>query len=204
MALLSPPHLLDGARWRGKRVGLLGGSFNPPHAGHVHISLSALQSLELDCIWWLVTPQNPLKDIQPLPLRQRIELCENIAKHPQIIVSSLEKDLGTRKSVDTMRALKSRFSQTEFIWITGMDNAHELHHWSKWKELLSMVPMAHFARPPASTLAKNCPVRMLSQQKQIVTRRTGRQSLDSRRTYWIMQKKMLAISSTNIRNKSKT
>ncbi len=202
MSIFSPPHLLDGARWRGKRVGLLGGSFNPPHLGHVHISISALQALELDCVWWLVSPQNPLKEEKPLPLDERMELCRGIVSHPQIIVSDIEAELGTNKSVDTMSKLKMRFWGTKFVWISGMDNAHELHKWSRWKHLLSMVPMAHFARPPASTLAKNCPERMMSQQKQIVTCKVGRKSLNSKRTYWMMQRKMIDISSTNIRNKN--
>ena len=90
--IFSPPHLLDGARWKGLRVGILGGSFNPPHIGHVHISLIALNSLKLDVIWWLVTPKNPLKDKAQLSFEERFDLCLALTNNsPRLIVTDLEK-----------------------------------------------------------------------------------------------------------------
>ena len=117
-------------------VGILGGSFNPPHAGHVHISLAALHGLALDYIWWLVTPQNPLKSQKPMVLEKRLSLSEDITKdHPKIIVTSLEDDLGTQITYDSIRGLKTHFFQTDFVWITGMDNALNLHTWHNWQDL---------------------------------------------------------------------
>ena len=93
MSIFTPPHTLNTPRWNNMRVGLLGGSFNPPHKGHLHISLAALNSLQLDAIWWLVTPQNPLKgDITPLPIEEPIALSQELITHPKILVTDIEKD----------------------------------------------------------------------------------------------------------------
>lgn len=201
MTIFSLPHLLDGVRWKGKRVGLLGGSFNPPHEGHVHISLAAIKGLQLDCVWWLVTPQNPLKTDAPLPLGERMALSRQItADHPKILVSSLEEALGTAITYETVRRLRKRFPGTDFVWISGMDNALSLHLWHHWQELLDEICMLHLTRNPARSLVKKSPVRMLQTQKHVVTNKSGRFPLDSGTTYWMMQKKMLNVSSTDIRN----
>src|SRR5688572_19519709 len=107
MTIFALPHLHDGPRWKGLRVGLLGGSFNPPHEGHVHISLAALKGLELDAVWWLVTPQNPVKAEQPLPLEERVRLSRELVRHPKILVSDIEKDLDTQLTYHTIRKLKA-------------------------------------------------------------------------------------------------
>lgn len=85
------------------RIGLLGGSFNPPHEGHMHISLAAMKGLELDAVWWLVTPQNPLKAEQPEPMERRIDKCRQVAQHPRIIISDIERELGTRITYYTVK-----------------------------------------------------------------------------------------------------
>jgi nicotinate-nucleotide adenylyltransferase len=184
------------------RVGLLGGSFNPPHEGHVHISLAALKGLELDAVWWLVTPQNPLKVDKPLPLSERVRLCQEIADHPKILISDIEKDLGTAITYDTVKQLKTHFPRTDFVWISGMDNARSLHKWHNWKELLGEICMVHLTRTPARSLVQSSPLRMYNKQKHIFIDKGGRLPLDSGTTYWMMQKKMVNISSTEIRKKS--
>lgn len=203
MPLLSPPHLLDGTRWKNRRVGLLGGSFNPPHAGHVHISLAALRTLKLDCIWWLVTPQNPLKVAKPLKLEKRIDLCKALSQdHPDIIITDLEQDLGTQITYDSIRALKNHFPHTDFTWIMGLDNAHNLHSWNNWRALLREISMVHITRPPAQSLVRQCPVRMQHTQGHIHIRAAGVYDLSPGTTYWMMQTKLMDISSTALRTQN--
>jgi nicotinate-nucleotide adenylyltransferase len=130
-------------------VGLLGGSFNPAHGGHRRISLEALKRLELDQVWWLVAPQNPLKprrDTAPLALR--LERAEKVAAHPRIRVSDLEARLGTRYTVDTVARIVAMFADVRFVWLMGADNLATLHRWSRWRQLVQMVPIAVFDRDP--------------------------------------------------------
>lgn len=183
------------------RVGLLGGSFNPPHQGHVHISIAAMNALQLDAIWWLVSPQNPLKEQRPLPLDERIRLSRDLIDHPRILVSGIEEDLGTNITYRTIRKLKENFPTTDFVWISGMDNAHSLHKWHNWQELLGEICMIHLTRAPAQSLVRNAPVKMLSSQKHVYIKRGAKRPLDSGVTYWMMQKKMINISSTSLRKK---
>lgn len=182
------------------RVGILGGSFNPPHEGHVHISKMLLKSLRLDAIWWLVTPQNPLKpNNNLLPFPERIRLSREIIDHPKIIVTGMEEEFKTIYSYASIKKLTTYYPHTQFAWITGMDNAHSLHLWKNWKELLDEICMVHITRYPPVNLVRQCPVRMLATQKHIVLDRGGRWPLDPQTTYWLLQKKMVNISSTEIR-----
>ncbi len=132
----------------GLKVGLLGGSFNPAHAGHRLVSLMALRQLQLDQVWWLVSPQNPLKSTSDMgPLTERLEGAKQIAAHPQIIVTDIETHLGTRFTVDTVQALQERYRQAHFVWLMGADNMIQLPRWAKWRELINSVPMAIYPRP---------------------------------------------------------
>ena len=203
MRIFTNPTLMNSPRWRGMRVGLLGGSFNPPHEGHLHISKAAMQMLGLDCIWWLVTPQNPLKSQKPLSMEQREALCNDLVDDPKILISTIEKDLGTNITYQTIKRLKTYYRDTDFVWITGMDNALSLHEWNNWQELLDLLPMAHLTRMPATSLVQNNPLRMYRKQRHIVQRHAGRPNLDSGQTFWILGKKMIDISSTEIRSRSK-
>ena len=197
--IFSPPDLKSSAQWSGMRVGLLGGSFNPPHEGHLHISLIALRALKLDCIWWLVTPQNPLKDKAENSFNKRFAMCEDLITTPKIIVSDLERQLKTNLSWQTIRAMRLHFPCTDFVWITGMDNAQTIHKWHNWKDILSNVATAHIARPPAYNLIENCPLRLLSSQNHVFLEKAQKVSLRPHNTYWLMQKKMVSFSSTEIR-----
>jgi len=183
------------------RIGILGGSFNPPHKGHLHISNIALKSLQLDVVWWLITPQNPLKSATGLPsVEKRVELCKDItSNHPRIIITDIEETLKTPHSYATVKKLKSHFPNTTFTWITGMDNAHNLHNWNEWQNLLKKICMIHITRHPPVKLVKQCPARILSSQKHVIIERGGKYPLDSHTTYWLLQKKALDISSTEIR-----
>ena len=201
MSVFSKPHLLDSHRWKNRRVGLLGGSFNPPHEGHLHISLAAMKSLHLDAVWWLVSPQNPIKDVKPLPLEKRVQLCEDLVDHPKVLISDIEKDFGTTITYYSIRKLKTLYPHTQFVWISGMDNALGLHRWHHWQDLLKEICMVHLTRNPARSLVSACPLRMYQKQKHVVIDKGGHYPLDSGTTYWMMQKKMVNVSSTEIRNK---
>jgi nicotinate-nucleotide adenylyltransferase len=196
----TPPHLLDSDRWAGMRIGLLGGSFNPPHQGHVHISLIAMQALKLDFIWWLATPQNPLKPQTGLmPYIERLQLCQALVRHPRILVSDLERQLRVNRTYDTVRALKPRFPRTSFVWLTGMDNAQTFHLWYRWRHILGEISTAHIARPPYWSLIRACPLAMTGTQNHVCLDSPQKADLSPGNTYWILQKKMVDISSTNIR-----
>lgn len=203
MGLLTPPHLKSPQLWAGKRIGLLGGSFNPPHPGHVHITKAALHALQLDSIWWLVTPQNPLKTEPPGRFEQRIAQCRAIMQHPRVIISDMEKQLGTKVTFETISKLKIHFPRTDFVWISGMDNALTIHKWGRWQELLQLLPTLHITRMPATSFIQNCPLRMLSSQNHKTITRGGRYPLDSGISYWLLHKNMVDISSTEIRQKDK-
>ena len=136
---------------RGLRIGLLGGSFNPAHDGHRHLSLSALRLLSLDQVWWLVSPQNPLKAARGMaPLAQRTAHAEQVARHPRIHVSTIESRLGTRFTADTLRRLKRRYPDIRFVWLMGADNLEQLPRWKHWQQIMTTVPVAVFDREPYS------------------------------------------------------
>jgi nicotinate-nucleotide adenylyltransferase len=132
----------------GQRIGLLGGSFNPPHPGHRQLSLFALRRLALNRIWWLVTPGNPLKDVAKLPgLADRMAQAAKIAASPRIVVTGAEAALGTRYTADFIRHLKRRAGSVHFVWIMGSDNLVQLHLWEDWREIAASVPIAVVNRP---------------------------------------------------------
>jgi nicotinate-nucleotide adenylyltransferase len=127
----------------GLRIGLLGGSFNPPHAAHRAISVFAMKRLGLDWVWWLVTPGNPLKSAQHLrPLADRIAIARAAADHPRIKVTDLEAAIGTRYSYDTVKTLTGRRPAVRFVWIMGVDNLAIFHRWRNWRGIARLVPIA--------------------------------------------------------------
>ncbi|MFO1087318.1 MAG: nicotinate-nucleotide adenylyltransferase [Reyranellaceae bacterium] len=131
-----------------RRIGLLGGSFNPAHEGHRHISLEALKRLGLDEVWWLVSPQNPLKAGDGMePLASRVARARQLARHPHIRVDAPELLLGTRYTLDTVRALGRCYPKARFVWLMGADILPQLVNWLNWRELFSAIPIAAFARP---------------------------------------------------------
>ena len=129
-------------------IGLLGGSFNPAHAGHRHISREAMRRLGLDAVWWLVSPQNPLKDTAGMaPLATRARVARLVARHARIRVTAIEAELGTRYAVDTVAALQRRYPKIRFVWLMGADNLVQLDRWHDWRGLARRVPIAVLARP---------------------------------------------------------
>ena len=132
----------------GLRTGLLGGSFNPAHGGHRAISLFALRALGLDEVWWLVSPGNPLKPRKGMaPLGARLASAKAAARRAPIRATAIERELGTRYTVDTLRALLRRFPRRRFVWIMGADNLAQFHRWRDWREIARSMPIAVIARP---------------------------------------------------------
>jgi len=136
----------------------LGGSFNPAHEGHRHISLEALRRLRLDELWWLVSPGNPLKSKDGMaPLAARLGSARVMARHARIRPTDIEAALGTRYAVDTVRALQRRFAGVRFVWLMGADLLPELHRWRRWRDLARLVPMVVMARPGFAGPARKAP-----------------------------------------------
>ena len=199
------PNLYDSNRWAGVRVGLLGGSFNPVHEGHIHIARLAQASFGLNFVWWIVTPKNPLKDKKYLaPYQQRFDLLDDrLADYPLQIPTHIEHLLNTKYTYQTVSEIKKRYPRTDFLWISGMDNAHIFHRWDRWQDLLNIVPITFIARPPASHLVKGCPVRHIKNIPQYNGAKGRLTDLSLPGIYWLEGNKMLDVSSTMIRKSNK-
>ena len=139
---------------RGMVVGLLGGSFDPAHDGHVHITREAMKRIGLDRVWWLVSPGNPLKARGPAPMALRLARAREVMQDPQVVVTDLEVRLGTRATIDTVRRLQAMYPGVRFVWVMGSDNLVQFHRWSRWRDILATVPVAVMARPGAGLAAR--------------------------------------------------
>ncbi len=128
-------------------IGLLGGSFDPPHMGHVHISKQALGRFGLDRVWWLVSPGNPLKPDAPASMARRMVACREIMQDPRVTITDIEARLGTRYTADTLRALQKSWPRTRFVWLMGADNLASFHRWQEWRWIVRNVPIGVMARP---------------------------------------------------------
>lgn len=142
----------------GMRIGLYGGSFNPPHAAHRAASLLALKRLRLDRVWWLVSPGNPLKDNNGLPsLDERLALARRVSHHPALVPTGLEAGLGTRYSYDTVATLVRRYPAVHFVWLMGADNLASFHRWQRWRDMADLVPIAVIDRMGETFRAMSAP-----------------------------------------------
>jgi nicotinate-nucleotide adenylyltransferase len=139
----SPPRYRIPVHYPGQRVGLFGGTFDPPHEAHLAACLLAMKRLELDQVWWLVTPGNPLKNTTGLaPLDQRVAAATRLARHPRMAVTGIEAEIGVRYSYDIIRYLVSHCPGVHFVWIMGADNLRSFHRWQKWRDIAKLVPIA--------------------------------------------------------------
>lgn len=139
-----------------RRIGLLGGSFNPAHAGHREISLAALSRLGLDSVWWLVTPGNPLKDPNDYaPFETRAAQARKVADHSHIVISDFERRKGLQYTVETLERLNLLHPDTQFVWLMGADSLAGFHHWKDWRRIAELVPIAVFNRPGYADSALN-------------------------------------------------
>ena len=140
---------------KGMVVGLLGGSFDPAHEGHVHITREALRRIGLDLVWWLVSPGNPLKVRQPAPMAERMARARGLlAGDPRVVVSDLEARLGTRATIDTVMRLRAIYPGVRFVWLMGADNLVQFHRWRRWRDIMAALPVAVLARPGSGLAAR--------------------------------------------------
>lgn len=139
---------------KGMVVGLLGGSFDPAHEGHVHITHEAIKRMGLDQVWWLVSPGNPLKARQPAPMAERLRQARKVMHDPRVKISDLEAHLGTRATADTIDALKAMYPGVHFVWLMGADNLVQFHKWGRWRDILRSVPVGVLARPGSGVAAR--------------------------------------------------
>lgn len=134
---------------RGMRIGLLGGSFDPAHAGHAHITREAMRRFGLDRVWWLVSPGNPLKPRGPAPMGQRLAEARRVMRDPRVVISDLEARLGTRYTAQTLKRLTALYPGVQFVWLMGADNLIQFDRWDHWRAIFGLVRVGVLARPGA-------------------------------------------------------
>lgn len=184
----------------GLRVGLLGGSFDPPHAGHLHISRWALKAFGLDQVWWLVSPGNPLKSRGPAPMVQRMVACRDLVNDPRIKITDIEAHLGTRYTAATLQALLPRYTGVRFVWLMGADNLADFHRWKDWNWIMNALPVGVLARP-GEQLAAGCSLAARRyRQSRLSARRSTALPFRQAPCWSLLNGPMVDISSTQIRN----
>ena len=183
----------------GRRIGLLGGSFDPAHAGHVHITKEALKRFGLDEVWWLVTPGNPLKQRQPAPLLRRLENARELMSHPKVRVTDLEARLGTRFTAETIAALQAHYPGVRFVWLMGADNLAQFHRWERWQWIAENVALGILARP-GQRISARLSIAAARYERSRIRGRASRQLSGAKAPAWcFVNLPMMDISSTAIR-----
>lgn len=194
-----PPHA------PGLRIGLFGGSFNPAHDGHRLASLTALRRLQLDRVWWLVTPGNPLKDNARLPpLAQRIAFARTVAGHGAIQPTGIEAKLRTRYTADTLRALTLRCPGVRFVWIMGSDNLASFHRWNEWRAIARMMPIAVIDRPGSTHRAVASPAANWLSRWRISENQAGALAGAQAPAWVFLHGRRSQLSSTQLRQQAKS
>ena len=152
---------------KGMVIGLLGGSFDPAHEGHVHITHEALKRMGLDQVWWLVTPANPLKARQPAPMAERLARARFVMRDPRVKITELETKLGTVRTADTVQRLKALYPGVTFVWLMGADNLVQFHKWGRWRTILNAVPVGVLARPGSGVAARTSVAARIYREKRV-------------------------------------
>jgi nicotinate-nucleotide adenylyltransferase len=141
---------------RGQVIGLLGGSFDPAHAGHLQITRAAIARFGLDRVWWLVSPGNPLKPLSPSAIGRRMAMAQLVAQDPRITITGLEADLNTRHTAQILIHLRRLYPHTRFVWLMGADNLQHFHRWKNWRWIMGHFPIGVMARPNHRVAARHC------------------------------------------------
>ncbi|HMN74253.1 MAG TPA: nicotinate-nucleotide adenylyltransferase [Rhodoblastus sp.] len=189
-----PPHT------PGMRIGLFGGTFNPPHAGHMLVAEIALRRLKLDRLWLLVTPGNPLKNTNGLPpLAQRMAAARALARDPRIVVTGLEADIGTRYTYDTVAWLTQRAPSLHFVWVMGADNLRQFSRWQRWADIAALVPIAAIDRPGSSLAALNAKAAQRFAGHRLAERDATSLALTRPPAFVFLHDRRIDLSSTELR-----
>lgn len=190
----------------GRRIGLLGGSFNPAHGGHLHISREALSRLRLDEVWWLVSPQNPLKSANGMaPLAERLASARARARGTrQITVTALETLLGTRYTADTLTRLTRRLPGVRFVWLMGADNLIQISRWEAWTRIFHCLPVAVLARPAYSIRASSAKAAQRFCRQRLPESRAGCLAAEKPPAWVFLHIRLSALSATQIRKARNT
>ena len=185
---------------KGLRIGLFGGSFNPAHAGHHHVALTALNRLGLNAIWWLVSPQNPLKFKHEMgTLQERMTSARSFVQHPRFRLYGFEASLGLRYSAETIALLKHRHPHTHFVWLIGADNLFTLHHWYYGLELFYQIPIAVLAREPYAIRALRSQAALRFNHARLPAHQAKRLALRKPPAWIMLHERHNPISSTQLR-----
>lgn len=187
---------------RGQTIGLLGGSFDPAHEGHAHISHEALKRFNLDQIWWLVSPQNPLKKRRASPLLERVRRAQDVSGHPKIKVTTLETTLSTYKTIDSLEAIKAKYRQANFIWLMGADNLKQFDQWYEWRKIAEVFPIGILARPEDRLCAKTSKSAKVFASSRIAAQKASVLKDQKAPAWCFLNISMKHISSTQIREAS--
>ncbi len=183
----------------GMRVGLLGGSFDPAHGGHVHITRWALRAFRLDRVWWLVSPGNPLKRDAPAQLARRLAAARAAMVHPRVVVSDVEAQIRTRLTSDTLAVLRMRYPGVRFVWLMGADNLAGFHRWERWREIMESVPVGVLARPGEQLRAGLSPAARTFARWRLPAAQAGVLALCEPPCWTLVSGRMLDLSSSELR-----
>jgi len=182
-----------------KNIGLLGGSFDPPHKGHLYISLEAKKILKLDEIWWLVTPQNPLKINKPASYKERIRNCRLISKSQPIKIKEIEKKINSKYSYQTIKYLNNYYKNINFIWLMGADNLINFHNWQSAHRIFNEIPIVVFRRYGYNVKALKSYISNFYKNFKLNSKNIHIENFYKLPAWTIIQNKEIKISSTEIR-----
>ena len=190
--------------FQGQRIGLLGGSFDPAHAGHEQMTRVALARFGLDRVWWLVSPGNPLKTEGPAPLLMRMERARRLMRHPRVQITDIEARIGTRMTADTISVLQQLYRGVHFVWLMGSDNLVQLDQWDRWRDIAGRVPMGIVARPGTRLTGRNArAARILGPAARLPESRAQGLALYKPPAWVLINMPMTSLSSTAIRQQQK-
>lgn len=185
---------------RRQNIWLIGGSFDPPHEGHMHVAKWALRSLPLDKLWWVVSKRNPLKKQSTTDFKNRIKNTQKLVKQPKMLVTDLEAVFDTEFTVDFLSKVKSEYPKGNFIWIMGADGLNNFHEWKHWEKIFEMIPIAIFARPNYSDFLTTVAGKKYS--KNLLPENRSNQLMQCKAPAWaFFDIPLKNISSTEIRNR---
>ena len=182
-----------------KNIGLLGGSFDPPHKGHLYISVEAKKILKLDEVWWLVTPKNPLKINQPASYEERVKNCKSISKNHPIKIKEIEKKIKSKYSYQTIKYLNQNYNNINFMWLMGADNLINFHKWQNANKIFKEIPIVVFRRYGYNEKALKSYTSNLYKNFKLDSKNINIEKFNNLPAWTIIKNKEIKISSTEIR-----